>query len=183
MSAIFTTGEYCREIMREVKTAIGLGGNLGNIEETFSMAAEGLKKAGLENIRMSSIYKTVPVGCEPGTPDFLNAVLTGTWKSSVERLFDLCKSLEEKAGRPRIHPRYASRPLDLDMLLFGSLVCGSHELTIPHKEASNRLFVLVPLAEIASDWIFPDTKRTVSETLKEFKGSSEYEKILNSKLK
>lgn len=169
--------------MREIQTAIGLGGNIGNVKETFSMTAESLEKAGLKNIRISSLYQTEPVDCAPETPDFLNAVLTGAWAGSAERLFELCKLLEEKAGRPREHPRYASRPLDLDILLFGSLVCDSPELTIPHKEASKRLFVLVPLAEIASDWIFPDTKRAVGEVLKDFLNSSEYQKIVNSKLK
>jgi 2-amino-4-hydroxy-6-hydroxymethyldihydropteridine diphosphokinase len=169
--------------MQEIQTAIGLGGNLGNVKDIFHKAARDLQKAGLENIIISSIYKTKPVGCDPGTPDFLNAALTGTWRNSLEQLFELCKQLEEKAGRPRIHPRYASRTLDLDILLFGSFVCDSAELTIPHKEAYKRLFVLVPLAEIASDWLFPDTKKTIGETLSHFHDSSEYENILKSKLK
>jgi 2-amino-4-hydroxy-6-hydroxymethyldihydropteridine diphosphokinase len=169
--------------MLKVQTALGLGGNMGNVKDTFSIAAEGLKGAGMENVRISSLYRTEPVGCAPGTPDFLNAVVTGYWNDSVESLFELCKSLEEKAGRPRIHPRYASRTLDLDILLFGDLVCESPDLIIPHREASSRLFVLVPLAEIASEWIFPDTKKTVGETLSYFKASAEYEKILETKFK
>jgi 2-amino-4-hydroxy-6-hydroxymethyldihydropteridine diphosphokinase len=148
------------------KTALSLGGNLGNVEETFNLAAQKLEVAGLKNIKISSFLRTVPVDCPPGTPDFLNAAMTGEWPGSPEALLEVCKKIEIESGRAAVHGFNAPRTLDIDIILFGGLMFASGTLQIPHPRAADRLFVIAPLAEIAPEMIFPDTGKKVSEILK-----------------
>ncbi|MBN2641620.1 MAG: 2-amino-4-hydroxy-6-hydroxymethyldihydropteridine diphosphokinase [Victivallales bacterium] len=162
--------------------ALALGANQGNLKTVFLDAAEALKQAGLEDIKLSPFYKTTPVGCAPGTPDFINAALTGTWHESVEKLHELCKELEEISGRPRNHARNTSRPLDLDIIFFGQESINTPELTIPHKEAANRLFVLVPLSDIAGDWMFPGMNMNVAEILEPYKSCSEFRQLCEGRI-
>lgn len=163
---------------RALPVALSIGGNQGDSAAIFAHAVNELARAGLESIQSSSVYRTPPVGCPPGTPDFQNAALTGEWSRSLFKLFNLCKRLEIDAGRPRTHPRYASRPLDLDIVLFGDLVFDDDTLTIPHPESKNRLFVLLPLAEIAGDWRFPDYGESVAETLETLNGTEEFDELM-----
>ena len=138
-----------------VKTALSLGGNIGDIPAAFEYAASALEDAGFRELRRAGNYATAPVDCAPGTPDFLNTVFTGLWDGTAQELLSVCKRIEVAAGRPENHDRNASRTLDLDIVLFGDHVIEDKNLRIPHPEAENRLFVLVPLAEIASDWVHP----------------------------
>lgn len=164
-----------------MKIALSLGGNLGNPKESFWEAVSKLKESGLSNINTSSIYTTKPIGCAPGTPDFLNAVITGSWTGTPSSLFNQCKLIEVSLGRPSDHPRWSSRTIDLDIIFYGQEIMTTPDLTIPHKEAYNRLFVLIPLAEIAGDWLFPGKQVTVSQVLKQFEKDKEYSEIYQHK--
>ena len=147
------------------RIALSLGGNLGDVAAAFDSAINILEERGLCEIRRSSLYKTAPVDCAPGTPYFLNMALTGLWGDSPDALFQLCKELEVRAGRPAKHARNASRTLDLDIILFDDLILDLPHLKIPHVELRNRLFVLEPLVEIASDWKDPVTGMTLTMLL------------------
>ena len=153
--------------MNSTSVVLALGGNLGDVANTFRQAAAALTQAGLTELKCSSFYRTVPVDCPPGTPDFLNAVVIGNWNGPVEMLHAITKNLEKKFGRPSLHGRHTSRTLDIDIILFGEAIVETPELTIPHREAARRRFVLEPWAEIAPDRIFPGTGRTVRELLAE----------------
>ncbi len=142
-------------------TALSLGGNQGDVPLTFRRAVKSLADAGLRNVDVSSLYRTAPVGCVPGTPDFVNAALAGQWPGRLEQLLCLCKELEVAAGRPADHAPCGNRTLDLDIVFFGDLIQRDRRLAIPHPEAARRLFVLVPLAEIIPEYQFPDLGRTV----------------------
>lgn len=145
------------------KTALAVGGNLGNVTETFNVAVQKLETAGMKNIKLSSFHRTAPVGCAPGTPDFLNGAITGDWDGSAKSLLEVCRKIEVEAGRAAIHGVNTSRTLDIDIILFGDLIIDSDSLRIPHPRAAGRLFVIAPLAEIAPEMIFPDTGEKVSE--------------------
>ena len=80
------------------KAALALGGNLGDVTGAFKTAAQKLEAAGMMNIKLSRFRRTTPVDCAPGTPDFLNAALTGGWAGSVEELFAACQSIERESG-------------------------------------------------------------------------------------
>lgn len=74
------------------------------------------------------------------------------------------RAFERAAGR-RPGSRFGPRPLDIDLLLYGDRVSDDPELTLPHPRLAERLFVLVPLAEIAPDWRVPPGGETVARLL------------------
>ena len=150
-----------------VQVALALGGNVGDVPRTFDKSIGKLAAAGLEDIRRSSLYRNPAVGCAPGTPDFINAVVTGLWRGSPQGLKTVCQRIEVEAGRPREHPRWSSRSLDIDIILYGRAIISDHDLSVPHPAAMSRLFVLLPLSEIAGEWGFPGVGMTVKELLEE----------------
>ena len=167
--------------MKREKTALSFGGNQGDVISNFRTALKELAANGMTDIRVSSFYRTKPVACAEGTADFINAAATGFWPGSAERLQGLCKELESSAGRAPEHPKFSDRPLDIDIIFFGGAVFKKPGLTVPHPEAAERLFVLVPLAEIAGEWLFPGRNESVSSLLENFNDTVEYQDILNGK--
>ena len=82
-----------------VKVAIMLGGNLGDTEKIFDSAVAAFIDGGLKLIGRSAIYRSAPVDCVPGTPEFSDQALTGSWNGTAEELLALCQQLERAAGR------------------------------------------------------------------------------------
>ena len=149
-----------------MKTVLSLGGNVGNVADAIRHVAASIPKFGLREVELSPLYVTSPVGCEPGTPDFINAVIIGNWNGEADSLLELCHQFESKAGRPEIREKNSPRTLDIDIILFGNEVRTDEKLVLPHPEATKRLYVLQPLCDIDPDIVFPDTKMTVFELLK-----------------
>jgi len=144
---------------------LSLGGNLGNIQETFQSAVRKLERNGFHVLKRSSLFHSSAMGCEEGAPDFLNCSILGTWNRSPYELLDLIHRIEVEAGRPADHPHWVSRPLDIDIILMGDTILNTETLTIPHPELKNRDFVLVPSAEIAPDMKIPGIFMSFSELL------------------
>jgi len=136
-----------------IETAIGLGSNIGKAVENINSALNKMAEAGFKNIRVSAFYRTVPVDCKPGTPDFINAAAAGFWSGSPVGLLNCCKSIEEEIGRPTEHAQDEARIIDLDILLIKNTTINQSNLKVPHPLVASRLFVLIPLAEIAGDWV------------------------------
>lgn len=156
-----------------VNIALGIGSNMGDCAALIVCAVQELKEAGLKRTRLSSLYKTAPVDCVPGTPDFTNAALVGEWNGTAEQLLGCCHDIEVRLGRPEEHNSDEARTIDLDLLLFGQEIIRNDRLTIPHPQMTKRLFVLIPLAEIASDWEIPgiaDNVGTQCEKIKRKQG-------------
>jgi 2-amino-4-hydroxy-6-hydroxymethyldihydropteridine diphosphokinase len=137
---------------------VGLGSNLGDREAAIKRAAEliGAK-------RLSSIVETEPWGYEE-QPSFLNAVAEVEPVLEPRPYLDLLLDVERSLGRERIGPRWGPRTIDLDLLLYGGLMLDEPGLTLPHPYLHERLFVLVPLAELAPGLEVPG-KGTVSALL------------------
>lgn len=93
-----------------------------------------------------------------------------------EAVLALAKALERAAGRRR-GVRFGPRPLDVDLLLYGSRTSSAPELTLPHPRLAERRFVLAPLAEIAPDWAVPPSGTTVAELLARLPGQDGVERI------
>jgi len=133
---------------------VALGSNLADPAAQVRRAFDAL--AGLRDSRLvahSSLYRTAPVGYAD-QPDFINAVaLIETRLSAVDLLHALL-DIEHDFGRVREF-RNAPRILDLDLLLYDSLIHHEHGLTVPHPRMHERGFVLAPLVEIAPDCIIP----------------------------
>jgi|TARA_B110001454_G_scaffold68973_1_gene67327 2-amino-4-hydroxy-6-hydroxymethyldihydropteridine diphosphokinase len=134
---------------------IGLGANLDQPQQQLEQALIELAQLPhSELISHSSLYHSKPVGPQD-QPDYINAVaLIETTLSPLE-LLDALQQLEQDHGRIRKR-HWGERTLDLDIILIDHQVIESERLTVPHPFAQQRSFVLVPLAEIAPQLVFPD---------------------------
>jgi 2-amino-4-hydroxy-6-hydroxymethyldihydropteridine diphosphokinase len=138
---------------------LGLGSNLGNRRANLEMAIRALTRLARVTA-VSSLYETAPVG--PPQPPFYNAaaaIETGLPPGSLLRFV---KGIEEEIGR-RPGPIGGSRPIDIDILLYGDATIDEDGLTIPHPRLTERAFVLVPLAEIAPNIVHPASGTTIAE--------------------
>jgi 2-amino-4-hydroxy-6-hydroxymethyldihydropteridine diphosphokinase len=135
------------------KAFIGLGSNLLQPELQIEQAFIELKRLPKTRlIRQSSLYRSLPLGTEnklqEGDPEFINAVAEVETDLTARELLHGLLSIEKAHGRERPFPN-APRVLDLDLLLYSTLVMTTDELTLPHPRMHERGFVLLPLAEIA----------------------------------
>lgn len=128
---------------------LGLGSNVGDREENLGRGLRLLQSRRFEISMASSVYETEPVGGPPQGP-FLNMVVRGTTPLAPEDLLARCLETERDLGRVRAE-RFGPRTLDVDILMYGDRVVDTPDLTLPHPHLHERLFVLVPLAEIAPD--------------------------------
>lgn len=145
--------------MTAVPCAIALGSNLGNSQKTLQQALTTLAHCpDIDLIAQSSLYKTVAIG--PPQPDILNAcALLNTFLSAQDLLNQLL-AIEQQFGRLR-RERWGPRTLDLDLLLYGQSIIIEPSLHVPHPRLRERAFVLIPLAEIASNWRDPVTGQSI----------------------
>ncbi len=126
----------------------------------------------LTDIRTSAVYETSPVGGPPQS-NYLNAVIIGRTKLSAPALLNLLRESESTAGRRRAREaRNGPRVLDLDLLLYGNERISTRQLTVPHPRMKTRLFVLVPLADLAPRRVVPGTAKTVGRLLAEARNDS-----------
>ncbi|CNH16227.1 2-amino-4-hydroxy-6-hydroxymethyldihydropteridinepyrophosphokinase [Yersinia aldovae] len=144
---------------------IALGSNQSMPLQQAKTALEALEH--LPRTRLvacSPFYRTKPLGPQD-QPDFLNAVVALDTDLPPEQLLDHTQAIERNQGRVRKEQRWGPRTLDLDIMLYGSLVIKTDRLTVPHYGLKEREFMLYPLADIAPDLIFPDGE-ALSECLK-----------------
>ncbi len=131
---------------------IALGGNVGDVRTTFRKAISnicGMTQAGL--VARSSDYETPPMGDIP-QDNFVNAVIEIDTELDPHALLFTLHKIEHKFGRNRAaEGHWGPRPLDLDMIAYDDVVMLKPELVLPHPGATQRAFVLVPLAEIAPE--------------------------------
>ncbi|MQA73855.1 MAG: 2-amino-4-hydroxy-6-hydroxymethyldihydropteridine diphosphokinase [Solirubrobacterales bacterium] len=138
---------------------LGLGSNVGDRARHLRAAIELLGEHGVEVEAVSSAYETEPVGEILDQPDFLNAVVRVSTALEPHDLLDLCKAIEVERGRVLGGRRHGPRPLDVDLLLLGSIELRSDRLTLPHPQVTARRFVLAPLLELDPDLALPDGTR------------------------
>ena len=144
-------------------SAIALGSNLGDSFNILNSAVEILSQIPeIAVIHQSHWYQTKAVG--PPQPDYLNGCAVLQTTLSPERLLQTLLEIEQRFGRVR-RERWGPRTLDLDLLLFDDLILDSPTLQIPHPRMPERAFVLVPLAEIAANWIEPISGKAIAELL------------------
>lgn len=136
----------------EVRTFVGLGGNVGEPRATMAAALRLLDgDADIRVARVSSLYATPPWGITD-QPDFLNAA--ALLETSLEpcELLQRCLETELRLHRVR-DKRWGPRSVDLDVLTFGDLEIDEPGLELPHPRMMDRAFVLVPLLELAPDMV------------------------------
>lgn len=139
---------------------------------------EVLTRAGVMSLRrhfgeviLSSVYKSEAVGFDG--EDFYNMVIALQTDIDVHQVSKILHQIEDEFGRDRSGPRFSSRTLDLDLLLYDDLVLDEEKLQVPRDEILERAFVLWPLAEIAPDLMHPQIQKTYAELWQSFDKNKE----------
>ena len=150
-----------------MRAGVALGSNLGDRVANLRKARERISE--LNKVRLpilaSTIYETVPVGCEEAAPKFLNATVEIEYVGEPKSLLLELEKIERSLGRVVARTRNASRPIDLDLLYFGQMEIDLGGLQLPHPRMTHREFVLRPLADIRPDLILPNQTEPVSVLL------------------
>jgi len=160
-----------------VTVYIGLGSNLENpIQQvkTALIALNKIPKTTLTN--HSSLYQTKPMGPKKQS-DYINSVAELSTELSALILLEQLQRIENCQGRVRKSEQWGPRTLDLDLLLFANQVISSPRLTVPHYGMKERLFVLLPLIEIAPTLKLPDNS-LLSHLVKNLATSHSSQEIL-----
>ena len=146
---------------------VALGSNLGDSAEIVRRAFDRLQTLSLAPLLRSSLWRSDPVECPPGSPPFVNAMagLRPRAEETPQSLLRQLQILEAEFGRRRGHVPNEPRLLDLDLVAFGAWTLNSAELVLPHPRAHVRRFVLQPLAEIAPGFVLPGQGRGVADLL------------------
>lgn len=124
---------------------LSLGSNIGNRENNLKIALKELSSI-LKIKKTSSIYETEPLLYQK-QDNFLNIVIEISYLEDAESLLKNIKDIEKKMGRKETF-RFGPRIIDIDILFFNGQEINNEDLTIPHKEWRNRLFVIAPLYEV-----------------------------------
>lgn len=143
---------------------LGLGTNLGNKEANLRTAIYKLQERIGKQVSLSSFYETAPWGFE-SDHSFLNAAIGLETNLSPIEILHITQEIEKELGRTKksVNGSYSDRLIDIDILLYDTLVLQTPELTIPHPLMTERDFVMKPLIEIAGNIIHPTRQKTLSE--------------------
>jgi 2-amino-4-hydroxy-6-hydroxymethyldihydropteridine diphosphokinase len=114
----------------------------------------------------SRVYRNSAVGFEG--PDFLNMVIGFRTTEPIETVIARLREIEILCGRPRNSPKWASRAMDLDVLLFGGQVEQTADYTVPRPDLLKRPYMLGPMAELAPEVVHPTANKTIGELWREF---------------
>jgi 2-amino-4-hydroxy-6-hydroxymethyldihydropteridine diphosphokinase len=143
---------------------IGIGSNLGNKRENYREALERIAKLPKTRIiKESSVYESQPHG--DSKEWYINGVIEIETELKPELLLGKFKNIERAMGRKKVRKKWGARIIDIDILLYDSLVMNKKSLKIPHPEMHQRKFVLIPLSELAPQVIHPVLSASISELL------------------
>ncbi len=155
------------------RTYIALGSNQGNKGKNLENAKKFLSEHGVSLTKLSSIYETEPWGTAKGQETYLNQVLEANTILNPEDLLAITKLCEIQLGRSSEQGHMQPRVIDVDILYYGESCLEKENLIIPHPAIHERMFVLVPLLEIAEDWIDPRQQKPIWELYDSCRDNSE----------
>jgi 2-amino-4-hydroxy-6-hydroxymethyldihydropteridine diphosphokinase len=140
---------------------IAVGSNI-EPEKNIALALDKLKSH-VQVQATSTFHRTKPLGKE-NQPMFYN----GVWRIQTqitprELKFNLLRRIEDELGRVRTTDRYAPRPIDLDLIIYGNAVIDAPDLRVPDVDITVRSFIAVPLLELAPDLIIPGSQERLSD--------------------
>lgn len=164
---------------------IAMGANLrssaGVPQQTLRAALEDLARKGLQVLQVSDYYRT-PCFPPGAGPDYVNAAARTAFDGSPQEVLAVLHAVEEEFGRTRVQ-RWGRRTLDLDLVAAGGTVLPDAEthaawrdlpldkqiettpdqLILPHPRLQDRAFVLIPLRDVAADWVHPISGLSVTQ--------------------
>ena len=143
---------------------LSLGSNKGDRVGYIQQATRLLDETdGISLVRTSAFYETEPWEADTNGW-FVNAVIEIKCDHSSSELLKIISTSEAQLGRNRsVEGFYGDRTIDIDILFFGDEVISNEDLVIPHKHFHKRAFTLVPMLELAPDFVHPQFKKTVAE--------------------
>lgn len=151
---------------RTNKYVLLTGSDIGDRSRNLDDARKHISSIIGDVLRSSKVHETEPWGFESDTR-FLNQALLINSHLGPEELLQSILFIEKKMGRKRNKMQWTSRLIDIDIISAEDLAFDSPELTIPHKNMQQREFVLIPLCEVAPNWMHPVLKKTSTELLSE----------------
>jgi 2-amino-4-hydroxy-6-hydroxymethyldihydropteridine diphosphokinase len=146
---------------------IAFGSNQGNRQDYCDRAIALMRLLPHSKIiATSSYYETEPVDMEADQHDtwFYNGVVQLETQLQPANLLAICQETERGLGR-EAHIRNSSRTIDLDLLFYGQQIIDTPPLTIPHPRLHQRRFVLLPMSELAPDWVHPQQHQSIQSLL------------------
>lgn len=152
-----------------------IGGNMGDRMQLLKLCREYILEEIGSIAKVSGIYETAAWG-KTDQASFLNQVLWVHTKLDPVALLRKCLYIEKKMGRERLL-KWESRLIDIDILFYENEIIKEEKLTLPHPFIHQRRFVLVPLNEIASDFIHPVLHKSIFQILKECDDALEVVKV------
>lgn len=157
---------------RQTRAFLGLGSNAGDRVGYVQQAMQFLKDIrGIKVIECSSLYETEPVGGKYAEW-FVNAVAAVDTNLSAEMLLDICNDIEKRLNEMHSKESVSSRKfcgddnsriIDIDLLFFGDDVFDNPTLRVPHPNIAQKAYALVPLLEVAPNFVHPLLNKTVTQ--------------------
>jgi len=148
------------------KAYLLLGGNIGDRKKVILAAIKLIKEKIGSVISLSSFYETAAWGIEEQNPFYNCAIIVETSKTPQQVMAEILE-IEEMLGRKRGSNKWTERIIDIDILFFNEEIINNEFIKIPHPRIQERNFALIPLLEIAQNYIHPLFKKTVQELLAE----------------
>ena len=141
---------------------IGIGSNLGNRINNIEKAKYFLKMNGINILKTSSYYETLSWP-DSNNPKFINIVIQSNTFISPKKFLEIFNTIEKKLGRKKSF-KNSPRTCDIDIISYKNKII-SGDIIIPHERMSKRSFVLIPLFEIAPNYIHPKTKKSIKKLI------------------
>lgn len=141
------------------KVYVGLGSNTDR-EDRICQAVVALRER-FGQVELSPVYNSAAVGFAGS--DFLNLVACIETTLEIEAVVAVFHAIEDRLGRDRSQPKFASRPIDLDILVYDDLILDRSGIQVPRPEILENAFVLKPLQDIAGDQLHPQVRKSYAE--------------------
>jgi len=152
-----------------------LGANLGDRQKQLAAALAAIRSRVGRIDRVSGIYESAAWGMAD-QPRFLNQAIEVSTDLEVLEILDAVQKIETDLGRTRV-AKWGARTIDIDILYFNAEIIEQERLTVPHPHIQDRRFALLPLNELAPDFVHPERKKTHRALLSECPDALEVLKI------